>query len=79
MAAKERTPTELARFFFILTLFGIVAWMALAWAMMASPNDPLAVQTHDYETSVWRAQQDALRQQPPTRVINPEHLKLAQR
>ncbi|MDD9945477.1 MAG: hypothetical protein OXU20_30815 [Myxococcales bacterium] len=61
MAAKEQTPTQLARYFFVLTIFGVIAWIALAISLLQSPVDPQAVQDRDFETSVWVAQQEAVR------------------
>lgn len=58
---KTRTPVELARYFFVLTTFGVVAWMALAFAVLQAPDDPNGVQEGDVATSVWLSQHDALR------------------
>lgn len=72
MATKERTPTELARYFFVLTVFGVFAWMALAWSVLQSPDDPLSVQDGDFASSVWVAQQNSIRQ--AREPIAPVHL-----
>lgn len=57
---KTRTPVELARYFFVLTTFGVIAWMALAFAVLQSPDDPAGVQEKDLVTSVWLSQYEAL-------------------
>lgn len=70
---KARTPVELARYFFVLTTFGVVAWMALAFAVLQTPDDPGGVQERDAANSVW------LSQHGPPPVAGGPRTQLAQR